>query len=74
MAEHAFVSWTNRPEPWVLEDELIEKLDLPLNLMGNKANAFHPRLTAFREAAKRREGEGRPAERRQAFIDIADRG
>ncbi|MEU3472656.1 GIY-YIG nuclease family protein [Rhodococcus sp. NPDC006774] len=53
MGAHAFVSWVTHPEPWTLEDELIESYDLPLNLMGNRRNAFHPQLTAARSAAKR---------------------
>jgi hypothetical protein len=48
MAENAFVSWIVRQRPWELEDALIEALDLPLNLMGNKHNQFHPVLTEVR--------------------------
>lgn len=53
MSEHVFVSWVTHSEPWVLEDELIEKYDLPLNLMGNRHNAYHPVLSAVRSAARR---------------------
>jgi hypothetical protein len=48
MAANAFVSWLVRKHPWELEDELIGKLDLPLNLKGNQRNAFHPVLTEAR--------------------------
>lgn len=55
MAENALVSWVEHPEPWLLEDELIATLDLPLNGQeGNKGNAFYPELKRRRrEAAKR---------------------
>jgi hypothetical protein len=48
MAENAYVSWVVRDRPWELEDELIAKLDLPLNLQGNSHNRFHSILTGVR--------------------------
>ncbi|MDF0531667.1 hypothetical protein P0W64_19200 [Tsukamurella sp. 8F] len=48
MAEHAFVSWIEDPEPWVREGELIKGLDLPLNLQGNRSNPFYPELKRAR--------------------------
>jgi hypothetical protein len=51
MAEHALVSWAVRPEPWHFEDEVIATLDLPLNIQGNKRNAFYPELKRRRRAA-----------------------
>lgn len=54
MADNAFVCWTADAEPWALEDEVIARLDLPLNLDQNKQNAFHPELSAARQAAKER--------------------
>jgi hypothetical protein len=48
MAENAFVSWVVRDRPWELEDALIGRLDLPLNLKGNSRNPFHPVLTQAR--------------------------
>jgi hypothetical protein len=48
MAKHAYVSWVVREAPWLLEDELIATLDLPLNLQGNAHNRFHPLLTEAR--------------------------
>jgi hypothetical protein len=54
MAENAFVSWIVREAPWQLEDDLIARLDLPLNLQGNARNAFHPVLTAVRKRCTER--------------------
>lgn len=51
MAENALVSWVVRPEPWLFESELIAALDLPLNIQGNKRNAFYPELKRLRRAA-----------------------
>ena len=51
MGEHAFVSWLPHARPWELEEQLIELLDLPLNLDGNRRNAFHPELTRVRKDA-----------------------
>lgn len=50
MSRHACVSWIEHPQPWLLEDELIAELDLPLNLMGNQRHPFHPTLSAARSA------------------------
>lgn len=55
--QNAFVTWTQHPEPWILEDELIWQLSLPLNLRGNEAHPFHPKLTAIRSQAKARAKE-----------------
>ncbi|MBY4111112.1 hypothetical protein HQO82_19310 [Rhodococcus fascians] len=52
MDKHAFVSWVAHPEPWVLEDDLIESYDLPLNLMGNTRNPYHARLSKARSTAR----------------------
>ncbi|MGV9678746.1 GIY-YIG nuclease family protein [Nocardia sp. NPDC003482] len=52
MHTNALVSWITAPKPWQIEDELIACLDVPLNLQGNRHNAFHPRLTAIRKAAR----------------------
>jgi hypothetical protein len=51
MAENALVSWVVRPEPWLFEDQLIAALDLPLNIQGNKRNAFYPELKRLRRDA-----------------------
>jgi hypothetical protein len=49
MADNAFVSWVVRAQPWELERELIQGLDLPLNLRDNEGNPFH-RLLAQKRA------------------------
>jgi hypothetical protein len=51
MGENALVSWLVDPEPWLLEDQFIADLDVPLNLDGNSRNRFHPELTARRARA-----------------------
>ncbi|MGY1823282.1 GIY-YIG nuclease family protein [Geodermatophilus sp. SYSU D00079] len=51
MAEHAYVSFVPHERPWELEEQLIQRLDLPLNLDGNNHNAFHPQLTMVRKEA-----------------------
>jgi hypothetical protein len=52
MAENAFVCWLEDAEPWLIEELLIERYDIPLNLDQNKRNRFHPELTAARKEAK----------------------
>ncbi|MGV0635910.1 GIY-YIG nuclease family protein, partial [Mycolicibacillus trivialis] len=41
MADNALISWITVTEPWVLECELFNTLDLPLNLQGNTHNSFY---------------------------------
>lgn len=52
MAENALVSWVLHDEPWVLEDELIASLDVPLNLQGNAHNGFYLTLKQLRAQAE----------------------
>ena len=52
MEENARVCWVEHPEPWVLEDELLKSLSLPLNLQGNAHHPFSERLGKIRRAAK----------------------
>jgi hypothetical protein len=40
MADNAFVTWIEDPEPWLLESVLIHSLDLPLNLDENAHHTF----------------------------------
>lgn len=54
MAENAFVSWIEQDDPWLLEDELISNLDVPLNLRGNAHNRFYLELKRLRAAAEQR--------------------
>lgn len=53
MSRHAFVVWVTHQRPWQLEERLIERVDLPLNLAGNKRHPFQPKLSAIRSTAKR---------------------
>ncbi|PYE19537.1 hypothetical protein DFR67_103450 [Williamsia limnetica] len=50
MAHNALVSWIIHPAPWLLEDQLIETVDLPLNIDG-ASGPFRPTLRATRRAA-----------------------
>jgi hypothetical protein len=52
MDENARVTWAAVPEPWIAERALIETLDLPLNLDGNRSHAFAAELSALRAAAR----------------------
>lgn len=57
MGENAFVCWLGDQEPWSLEEYLIARYDVPLNLDQNQRNRFHPELSAARKAAKQRAAE-----------------
>lgn len=48
MEGHALVSWVVRERPWELEDRAIATFDLPLNLDGNRRNAFYVDLKRVR--------------------------
>ena len=50
MSDHALVTFVPHERPWEV-NELIKKLDVPLNLEGNAHNAFHPELTRTRKLA-----------------------
>ena len=52
MGENAFVIWIVRDDPWVLEEELIQKVSLPLNIQGNDAHPFYLRLKMIRKISK----------------------
>ena len=52
MEENAFVIWAATAEPWVIEHQLIQALDLPLNLSANRSHKFWPKLTLLRREAK----------------------
>jgi hypothetical protein len=51
MAERARVSWLFVSEPWIVEEELIAVLDLPLNLDQNANHAFYGTLQKRRADA-----------------------
>jgi hypothetical protein len=48
LAEIAFLTWEVRPEPWLLEEDPIRNIPLPLNLDQNGGHPFHSALTAIR--------------------------
>ena len=54
MAKHARVCWVEHPEPWEVEEYLIPRLFLPLNLAGNRDHPFHETLTEIRRWSKAR--------------------
>jgi hypothetical protein len=64
MAGHARIVWMETAEPWVLEEELIGTLSLPLNLAGNRRHPFWKALGAIRSQAVMQ----------AALLPIADRG
>lgn len=57
MEQNAFVTWTLHPEPWIMEDELIQQLSLPLNLRSNENHPFYSELSSARKNAKERAKE-----------------
>ena len=57
MEQNAVVTWVQHPVPWVLEEELIQQLSLPLNLRGNENHPFYAKLSAVRKNAKKRAKE-----------------
>ena len=40
--------WVEHPHPWLLEKDLIDPLDLPLNLDQIRHHAFHKTLSSVR--------------------------
>ncbi len=58
LERNAFVCWTEHPEPWHLEHELLAAHNLPLNIQGNRHNPCCATLSAIRQEAKRLAREG----------------
>jgi hypothetical protein len=54
MAEHARIAWTVTDKPWELEERLIRRLALPLNLDQNRHSPFHQTLALIRSEQKAR--------------------
>ena len=52
LAENAFVAWEVTPEPWLLEEALINAVPLPLNLGQNASQAFCSTLAGIRRTAR----------------------
>ena len=53
MDRNASVCWVKHPEPWRLEDELLNTLSLPLNIQGNSDHFFVEKLCRLRKEATR---------------------
>lgn len=53
MRQHALVTWVYHTEPWVLEEELITKLYLPLNLLKNEHNPNHAIVSSIHAQARK---------------------
>jgi hypothetical protein len=51
MNENAFVTWIYSDKPWILEEELISRLFLPLNLQMNKHNINYQVVSEIRRLA-----------------------
>jgi hypothetical protein len=51
MVENALVCWAACDEPWTVEEQLISRVSLPLNLQGNSEHIFYPKLRAIRASA-----------------------
>ncbi|MFM8387046.1 MAG: GIY-YIG nuclease family protein [Planctomycetia bacterium] len=58
MARHARVRWVEDAQPWLLEEQLLRALDLPLNLDGNEHHPFHGPLSHVRAQARQRARAG----------------
>lgn len=52
MGRHARVCWMTHPHPGELEQALVARLNLPLNLDGNAHHRFYRRLRELRAQAK----------------------
>jgi hypothetical protein len=52
MGENAFVTWIHHDGPWILEEQLIRELFLPLNLEMNQHNTNYPIVSGVRGKAK----------------------
>ena len=51
MQENAFVAWIEHEEPWLLEDQLLHSVSLPLNIKHNGHHPFAVTLSALRRQA-----------------------
>lgn len=50
--ENAMVCWTEHDEPWLLENEILERYSLPLNIQDNRHHPWCSTLSAIRQEAK----------------------
>ena len=53
MERNALVCWTEHPEPWLMEHELLAAHSLPLNIQDNRHHPIFATLSAKRQEAKR---------------------
>jgi GIY-YIG catalytic domain-containing protein len=54
ISKNAFVAWHIIDRPWEYEEDLINKISVPLNLDHNKKHKFHKVLSEIRSEAKKR--------------------
>ena len=54
ISKNAFVAWRTIDRPWEYEEDLINKISVPLNLDHNKKHKFHEVLSKIRSEAKHR--------------------
>jgi hypothetical protein len=52
MSQNALVAWVAHDEPWILEEDLINSISLPLNIQGNSHHPFQMALSAIRSDAR----------------------
>jgi hypothetical protein len=52
MEQNAFVTWMLHPQPWLLEQQIISSLSLPLNLEHNAGHPYYRILSSLRRRAK----------------------
>jgi hypothetical protein len=57
IVNNTMVAWVTTPRPWILEDHLLKRVSLPLNIEGNTSHPFSARLKELRKKAVLR-GEG----------------
>ena len=53
MAENAFVCWVCHPTPWEIENDILQRISLPLNIKDNNHHPFSARLSDKRKHAKK---------------------
>ena len=57
MANHTLIGWIEVRRPWLLEEHLLSRLTLPLNIAGNSLHPFRARLQELRSRAVKRAAE-----------------
>ena len=71
MAENTLVTWVETSSPWLLEDHLLSRLNLPLNIAGNSSHPFRGRLQELRRRAGVRALELEIVPRRKAIFLVS---